>query len=208
MRVTLRDIFPHFYNTFNGWFPSITSGQLVHHMRENHRYCDSCSTWLPDTAAWDSHQLLSHGSSHMPAGHSGVGPVYQSLEVRDAVRSIMATPTHAAVELPQQQELYSCGLCTKSFSSRGVMRLHMASSHATLSAQEDQVSNFEIRIMTPPSPSQAVVEGIHWKRSTFFCVVTFDSPPLPPPPPPQLSQPQSADPPPPFGPPSTRSDGS
>ncbi len=101
----------------------------------------------------------------MPAGDSSVGPVYQSLEVRDAVRSIMATPTHAAVELPQQQQqqdLYSCGLCTKSFSSRGVMRLHMASSHATPSAQEDQVSNFEIRIMTPPSPSQAVVEEINW----------------------------------------------
>jgi hypothetical protein len=132
-------------------------------MRESHRYCDSCSTWLPDTAAWDSHQLLSHGSSHMPAGDSsGVGAAYQSLEVRDAVRSIMATPTHAAVELPQQQqELYSCGLCTKSFSSRGVMRLHMASSHATVSAQEDQVSSFEIRIMTPPSPSQAVVQGIN-----------------------------------------------
>jgi hypothetical protein len=155
-------------------------------MRESHRYCDSCSTWLPDTAAWDSHQLLSHGSSHMPAGHKSVGgAVYQSLEVRDAVRSIiMATPTHAAVELPQQQqqELYSCGLCTKSFSSRGVLRLHMASSHATLSAQEDQVSNFEIRIMTPQSPSPAVVQGINWKRPMFFCVVSFGSNGLPPPP--------------------------
>jgi hypothetical protein len=150
-------------------------------MRESHRYCDSCSTWLPDTAAWDSHQLLSHSSSQMPAGDSRGGAAYQSLEVRDAVRSIMATPTHAAVELPQQQqqELYSCGLCTKSFSSRGVMRLHMASSHATLSAQEDQVSNFEIRIMTPPSPSQAVVQGINWKILGFFCVVSVGSNSLP-----------------------------
>ncbi len=183
MRVTLRAFIPHFHNS--QWLVSFhTSGQLVHHMRESHRYCDSCSTWLPDTAAWDSHQLLSHGSSHMPAGHNSVGgAVYQSLEVRDAVRSIiMATPTHAAVELPQQQqELYSCGLCTKSFSSPGVMRLHMASSHATLSAQEDQVSNFEIRIMTPPSPSQAVVEEINWQRPTlFFCVVSFGSNRLPP----------------------------
>ena len=153
-------------------------------MRESHRYCDSCSTWLLDTAAWDSHQLLSHGSSHMPAGDSSVGPVYQSLEVRDAVRSIMATSTHAAVELPQQQqELYSCGLCTKSFSSRGVMRLHMASSHATLSAQEDQVSNFEIRIMTPPSPLQAVVQGINWKRHTVLLrrLIWLEPPPPPPP---------------------------
>jgi hypothetical protein len=185
MRVTLRVIFPHCHNTIHGWFPSKTSGQLVHHMRESHRYCDSCSTWLPDTAAWDSHQLLSHSSSHMPAGDSGGGAVYQSLEVRDAVRSIMATPTHAAVELPQQQQkLYSCGLCTKSFSSRGVMRLHMASSHATLSVQEDQVSNFEIRIMTPPSPLQAVVQGINWKRHTVLLrrLIWLEPPPPPPPP--------------------------
>ena len=113
-------------------------------MWDSHHYCDSCTMWLPDTAALNNHQLSVHSYTDQ---HVAASTAYQSLEVRDAVRSI--TARRPAEEKPapsvQSNKLYSCDLCARQFSSQEVLQLHKASSHT---APPDQ-PQFEIQILAP-----------------------------------------------------------
>jgi hypothetical protein len=167
---------------------------MLNHLWANHHHCDSCFIWLPDKDAWDNHKLSVHTaitSEHILAPS---GTAFHSLEVTDAVRSIIAAPTsdrgvvekQLACQLPA---LVGCGLCTKRFSSQEVLRLHMASSHASAqppaaTGDQDLPPNFEIRIMALPEQQQQQQQHQHQQYqqeeeeaavSCLFCSDVFVS---------------------------------
>jgi hypothetical protein len=81
---------------------------------------------------------------------------YQSLEVRDAVSSISTTAVAVSEQQQPDEQLYKCGLCTRQFSCRDVLRLHIDSGHATVRRPLNLLPPpFEIGIMTPASASLA-----------------------------------------------------
>jgi hypothetical protein len=52
-------------------------------MYATHSYCETCALWLPDAAAWNSHNLFAHEDSAINSEQhilEAGGSTYQSLE--------------------------------------------------------------------------------------------------------------------------------